>query len=177
MDRQHDPAFYGLVAAVGLIAGLRSATAPATAATLLERGSWPGEADPAVALAARFAPVLRGVAVAEMAADKLPMMPDRTVPPVLAGRILIGAASGALLARAAQRSAILAALLGGLLAVAGAFAGLNLRRFLSDNLGVPNIPAGLLEDAAVIGGASAVVGLGGEAGDLRPETGDPRPET
>jgi uncharacterized membrane protein len=159
VDRKTDITYYGLVAAVGLIAGFRSVSAPATVATLLERGDWPGDADPAVALAARFAPALRGAAVVEMAADKLPMMPDRTIPPVLAGRILIGAASGALLARAAQRSAIVAALLGGLLAVAGAYAGLNLRRLLGDGLGLPNVPAGLIEDAAVIGGASAVVGL------------------
>lgn len=150
--------FYGLVAAVGVIAGLRSASAPAVASTLLERGAWSGADDPVVALAVRFAPALRAAALAEMAADKLPMMPDRTIPPVLASRILIGALSAALLARAAARNPFVAALLGGLFAVAGAFAGLGLRRTLSDGLGIPNLPAGLIEDAVVVGGARALVG-------------------
>lgn len=161
MDHGRDTEFYALVAALGVIAGLRSASAPATASALLARGAWPRADDPAVALAVRLGPALRAAALAELAADKLPMMPDRTAPPVLAGRVLLGSLSGGLLARAAGRSPLLAAALAGLLAVAGSFAGLRLRRLLSDGLGLPNLPAGLAEDALVLAAAGGLVARSG----------------
>lgn len=148
--------YYALVAAAGLIAGLRSASAPATVSTALERGDWPEGDDPLVALATRLAPALRAMALGEMAADKLPSMPSRTAPPILAGRLLLGASSGVLLARAAGRNPLTAALLAGLMAVLSAFVGLRLRLLLSERLRMPLV-AGLVEDAVVVSAARAFV--------------------
>jgi uncharacterized membrane protein len=148
--------FYGLVAAAGLLAGLRSVSAPATVSTALARGDWARGDDALVALAARFAPAIRALALGEMAADKLPGIPSRTAPPILAGRLLMGAGSGLLLARAAGRNPLMAALLAGLMAIVSSFIGLRLRTLLSERLRLP-VVAGLVEDAVVVGAASAFV--------------------
>jgi uncharacterized membrane protein len=124
--------------------------------TALTRGDWARGDDALVALAARFAPAIRALALGEMAADKLPGIPSRTAPPILAGRLLMGAGSGLLLARAAGRNPLMAALLAGLMAIVSSFIGLRLRTLLSERLRLP-VVAGLVEDAVVVGAASAFV--------------------
>jgi uncharacterized membrane protein len=148
---------YTLAAAAGLIAGLRSISGLATVGTALERGGWRNQSDPLVGLTVRLAPFLRAAALAEMAADKLPSMPNRTAPPILAGRLLFGATSGLLLARAAGRNPLPAVLLATLAALAATHLGLRLRRLLSETIGLP-VVAGLVEDSVVVGAASALVG-------------------
>jgi uncharacterized membrane protein len=149
-------AFYAQLIAAGLLAGLRSVSAPATVSTALERGNWPMNNDPLVALAAKAAPLLRLLALGELAADKIPGMPSRTAPPILLGRILLGAASGLLLARASGREQVPAALVAGLATTAASFLGLQLRLLLSKILPLPGMAA-LIEDAIVLSAARAFV--------------------
>jgi len=88
--------------------------------------------------------------VVELAGDKVPQAPSRLAPPGLAARLAGGAVGGVLLARRSGRSGS-AAVLAGLLAVAGAGAGsllgsrwrsLAARRFGTD------WPGAALEDAS-----------------------------
>jgi uncharacterized membrane protein len=146
----------GLPLALGLIAGVRSATAPATLSAALAGGAVLTD-DPLVALTIRLRPLLTAAALAEMGADKLPGMPDRTSPVALAGRVLLGAASGALAARAFGRPQLPAALLAGGAAAAATFASYHLRRLGSERIGLPGPAVGLIEDAALATAATALV--------------------
>ena len=157
MVRQSSPPnTFALALALGLLAGARSATAPATLSAVLARGDAPFRHDPLVALAIRARPLLLALALAELGADKLPMTPNRTSPPPLIGRVVLGAASGALAARAYGSSALLAAMLAGAAAFASTFASFYLRRLASERAGLSSTVAGLLEDAAVVSVAAAV---------------------
>jgi uncharacterized membrane protein len=147
--------FYRLAAALGAIAGARSATAPAAMSVALARDGAGG--DPLVALAVRLRPLTYAAALLEMVADKLPFTPDRTSPPALLGRIALGAASGILAARAYGRSPLLAGLLAAGAAFGATFAWYHLRRTLMDDLGMDGVTSGLVEDAAVAAAAAALV--------------------
>jgi uncharacterized membrane protein len=120
------------------------------------------DADPVVAFAVSAAPLLRALALGEMAVDKLPGIPNRTAPPALAGRILLGALSGFLLARASGRSVLPAVLLAGLAALASAFLGLRLRLLLGKLMPLPGMAA-LIEDAVVFSAARAFVDRAGQS--------------
>ncbi len=148
METWRQETFYPAVLAAGLLAGLRSLSAPAAVSSALATRA---------ELAARAAPALRLLAAGEMVADKLPFMPDRTSPPILAGRALIGAAAGVVVASAYGRSRALGAVLAAAAAVAGSFGGLALRRTLGERLGLPDPLVALAEDAAVIGVGRALV--------------------
>jgi uncharacterized membrane protein len=154
---RHDGAahFYGLAAALGAIAGSRSATAPAAMSAALARGG--PDDDPLVELAVRLRPVLYTFALLEMAADKLPFMPARTSPPALLGRVALGTASGVLAARAYGRSPLLGGLLAAGVALSATFAWFHLRRLLMEDLGMDGLASGLVEDAAIATAAAALV--------------------
>jgi uncharacterized membrane protein len=117
---------------VGASCGLRTFTAPAV--TLWEGGStWAG---PVAVLAA-----------VELVADKLPSMPSRTRPIGLGFRIASGAFCGATLAGRCDGSNIVGAVCGAAAAVAAAFAGYGIRRYLTVEIEWPDLPVALIEDA------------------------------
>ena len=85
-----------LSAGLGLIAGMRSMAAPALLSRHLAGRSARGRGAAMRLLASRrTASVLTVLAAGEMVADKTPAIPDRTDPPALLGRIVMGALSGA----------------------------------------------------------------------------------
>jgi uncharacterized membrane protein len=97
--------------------------------------------------------VFSALAVGELIGDKLPKTPARIAAFPLAGRTVFGAGCGAALATLAGVSPVLGGALGGLGAVVGAYAGFLLRRSLTKNAGLPDLPVALVEDAIAIGGA------------------------
>jgi uncharacterized membrane protein len=145
-------------ALIGVLAGARSMTPLATLAVLRDRRSlegawqeWPVLRSPA----GRVALVL--AAVGELVGDKLPMTPPRTKPFPLLGRIGTGAVAGAALGTLGgpdgwRRGAVLGAVGG----VVGSYAGLYLRRGGAAT-GLPDLVFALVEDAATIACAAAVV--------------------
>jgi uncharacterized membrane protein len=147
MMETYQASFVPSVLVAGLIAGLRSFSAPAAVSAALT-----DEYD----LAAQTAPALRALALGEMVADKLPFMPPRTAPLVLAGRVALGAGSGAALAIAHRRSPLLGALLAGLAAVVSSYAGLALRTSAARRLGAPDPLVALAEDAVVVAAARSL---------------------
>ncbi|QRN97806.1 DUF4126 family protein [Archangium violaceum] len=142
----------GVLAAAGLgaVAGMRSFSAPAILSILLARdgGSVQGRIEQALSSKVGGR-TLSMLALGELVGDKLPNIPARTAPPALAGRILSGALVGAALARRDKQPVLGPVLLGAAAAVASSFAFSALRRFATQRLHVPNIVAGLLEDALV----------------------------
>src|SRR5260370_11642362 len=91
---------------IGVIAGLRSLTAPATVAWAAQRG-WLNLQSSSLSFMGSTAAVAAFtiLAVVELVADQLPSTPARTKPPRLLARILLGGLSGAAMALAGGQSA------------------------------------------------------------------------
>jgi len=101
-----------------------------------------------------------GLALAgELVADKLPRTPSRLSPPVLAGRLAIGALVGALAAeRRDPATTGLSAAAGALGAAAASWAGATARTTLPERTRTPDLPWALAEDTAALGLAFALRG-------------------
>ncbi|QJW89906.1 DUF4126 family protein [Spirosoma taeanense] len=144
---------------IGLIAGMRTLTAPALLSHKLVRTIPAKEpqkpihwlAQPPVSMA------LKVLAGGEIIADKLPNAPNRTKAPLLITRIASGATCGAFVSEVEGQSSPLGAVAGGLGAVAATFLFFNLRQLLSDNLGLPDMVGALAEDALTISAGWSVV--------------------
>ncbi|MBO0884901.1 MAG: DUF4126 family protein, partial [Mycobacterium sp.] len=86
---------------IGVVAGLRSLTAPAVVAWAAAlhwinlNGTWASWLGHPVTVA-----IITVLAVAELAGDKLPKTPSRTAPPSFGARIALGAFAGAVLGTA-----------------------------------------------------------------------------
>jgi uncharacterized membrane protein len=143
---------------IGVIAGLRSLTAPAVVAWSAHRGWMPLHDTPLSFMASRPAVVIFIlVALVELVADKLPLTPSRLAPAGLGARVTFGALSGAAVAAAGAQSIVLGAVLGGAGGVAGAFAGYHARTGLVKALQVPDWVVAICEDAVAIGGGLLIV--------------------
>src|ERR1700724_4250729 len=81
---------------LGVVAGLRSFTAPAVLAWAAHRGWLRLHGTPLSFMASTAATVIFILlAVGELIADQLPSTPSRTAPPGLIGRIVMGGLCGA----------------------------------------------------------------------------------
>ena len=140
-----------LAVGIGFVAGLRSLTAPA-AVSWAARLGWLDLSGSALAFMGSSAPVVifSVLALGEYVVDKLPSTPRRTTPGPLIGRIVTGSFSAACLAVSANQSLPAAAMLGGMGAVIGAFAGYQVRRRLV-GLGVKDAFVAFPEDLVAIG--------------------------
>jgi uncharacterized membrane protein len=123
-------ASYVLVLAfgIGIIAGLRSLTAPAVVAWAVRLG-WLNLYNSALSFLGSTAAVVifTILAAVELVADQLPSTPARTKPPGLIARIVLGGLSGAAVALAGAQSAAFGCVLGAVGGVIGAFAGYQVR--------------------------------------------------
>ena len=133
-------------ATLGAVSGLRTFSAPGV---LAARGRW-GRG--------RAGRVVPAVAAGELIADKLPMMPPRSDPPSLLGRLASGAACGSAVA------GVRGAGVGAAFAAATAYPSERLRSLIGTRTGVPDPALGAAEDALVIGVAAwSTRGIGGDA--------------
>jgi len=141
-----------LAIGIGIVAGLRSLTAPAVVAWAAHFGwlnlhdSPLGFMDSITAVA-----IFSLLAIGELVADKLPMTPNRTTPVPLSARIITGALCGACVWAAAGKSLIAGALVGGTAGVIGAFAGYKVRRRLVNKLHIHDFVVAVCEDLFAIG--------------------------
>ena len=147
-----------LAFAIGVIAGLRSMTAPAVV-SWAAHWKWLDLQHSQLAFLASTAAVyiLTAGAIVEFIVDKLPKTPRRTEPLGLIARFLLGGLSGAALCAAANQSVVLGGVVGGVGGVAGGFAGYEVRTRLVKALKVPDTVVALLEDAVAIGGGFFLV--------------------
>jgi uncharacterized membrane protein len=137
---------------IGIVAGLRSMTAPAAV-------SWAAHLhrldlrDSRLVLfgSAIAAYAISALGLGELVADKLPFVPNRTSPLPMAFRILSGSVCGAALCIAANRLILQGAMLGGLGAVNGAFGGFHVRRVLVKYLKIADTAIALAEDVLAVG--------------------------
>jgi uncharacterized membrane protein len=120
-------------AVLGGVSGLRTFTAPAALAL---RGRLAAGSRPRTALLV--------IAGGELVADKLPIVPSRTAPGPLFGRAVAGAVVGS------AAAGPVGAGVGAAAAVSASYAGTAARARTS----LPNVVAGLVEDAVAIGAAA-----------------------
>lgn len=141
---------------IGLVAGLRTMTAPAAVSWAAALGWIDLSASPLAVLGYRWTPlILTALALLELVGDKLPTTPSRKVPMQFGARIVSGTLAGAALGVAAGSLALGAA--AGLIgAIVGTLGGAALRARLAGALG-RDLPAALLEDALAVIGALLIV--------------------
>jgi uncharacterized membrane protein len=145
-----------LALAIGIVAALRSLTAPAVIAWgsdlhwLNLHGSLLAFMGSTAAVA-----IFSLLAIAELVADKLPTIPKRTAPAPMIARIITGGLSGACLCVSARRSLVIGIILGGIGSVIGAFLGYTMRRRL--DLHVKDLVIAFCEDLIAVGLALFVV--------------------
>ena len=139
---------------IGVIAGLRALTAPAVVCWgahlgwLHFTGTGFSFIDSIITLC-----IFTLLALVELTTDKLPKTPARTSGPGFIARIIMGAFSGAALAIAGAGSLVIGAVLGIIGALVGTFAGYHVRRYLTTQVKLPDLPVALLEDLiAILGG-------------------------
>jgi uncharacterized membrane protein len=143
---------------IGVIAGLRSLTAPAVVAWAANRHWLDLHNSPLAFMGSTAAvAVFTVAALGELVVEKLPSIPSRTEFPGLIGRSVLGGLSGASIAAAGAQSIALGAVAGAAGGIAGAFAGYEVRTRLVRALEVPDFVIALLEDAVTIAGGLLIV--------------------
>lgn len=143
---------------LGVVAGLRSLTAPAVLAWAAHR-NWLNVHNTPLSFMASTAAMLIFVllAVGELIADQLPSTPSRTAPPGLIARIVMGGLCGAGIAAAGLQSLVVGAILGIVGALIGTFGGFQVRTRLVTAFKVPDLVVATLEDVVAIGGGLFIV--------------------
>ena len=142
---------------IGVVAGLRSLTAPAVVAWAAFLGwinlqhtwaSWMANIITVV--------ILSVLAVGELVNDKLPKTPARTAPPIFAARLIAGGFSGAVIGAAWHWTftSLGAGVIG---AVLGTLGGYHARKALVAIRNGQDLPIALLEDAVAILGGFAIL--------------------
>jgi uncharacterized membrane protein len=148
---------YALAFLIGVVAGLRSMTAPAVVSWGARLGWLHLENTWLAFLGSPITPyILSVLAIGELINDKLPKTPSRKTPVPFAARVVVGALCGAALGASGQ--ALVGGLLAGMLgAVAGTLGGYEGRSRLVKAIGGKDFPIALLEDALAICGAFLIV--------------------
>jgi uncharacterized membrane protein len=137
---------------IGLVAGLRSLLAPAAVAWAVRLGWLNLHGSPFAFVESNLALAgLSILALGELVADLLHWVPKRTAVLPLVVRMISGGFCGACLCASANQLVTIGAALGAAGAVAGAFAGYDIRRRLVTKLNIKDFVVALCEDAIAIG--------------------------
>lgn len=149
----NSPIFSALALAfgIGIVAGLRSFTAPAAVSWAAHLG-WLDLHGSRLAFVGSTAAVVifSLLAAAEYVADVLPRTPSRTRLGSVIERVIMGGLAGVCLSVSAKESLAAGALLGGIGALIGTFAGYEVRRRLVRGLKVKDTVIAIPEDLVAI---------------------------
>ena len=141
-----------LVFGIGVVAGLRSLTAPAVVAWAAHLGWINLHNSPLSFMGSKWSlGIFAVLALVELVADQLPGTPARTAPIGLSARIVTGGLCGACLAVAGGAALAVGAVSGAIGGVAGAFGGYHTRVGLVRSLRVPDVAIAVPEDILAIG--------------------------
>jgi uncharacterized membrane protein len=143
---------------LGCVDGLRSLMAPAAVCWGAHLG-WLHLAGTRISFVGQRGTVILFtlLALVELTVDKLPKTPARTSARGLSARIIFGGLCGAALAVSAGGSLILAAIVGVVGALVGAYGGYNVRHALVTRAHLPDFAVALAEDAIAIAGGLLIV--------------------
>jgi uncharacterized membrane protein len=143
---------------IGIVAGLRSLTAPAVVAWAAHLGWINLSASPLALMGSAWAVgIFTLLALVELVMDQLPKTPARTTAVPLGARIVMGLLTGACVGIAGGASLLLGALLGAVGGIAGAFGGYLARVGLVRRLQVPDFVIAIPEDLIAIGSGLLIV--------------------
>jgi uncharacterized membrane protein len=143
---------------IGVIAGLRSMTAPAVVAWAAHLHWLKLQSSPLSSVGSIVAVVVFTLgALVELVFDKLPSTPSRTKGAGLIARLVFGGVTGASVALSGSQSMALGAILGAAGGIAGAFGGYEVRTRFVRALKIPDLAVACLEDAVAIGGGLFIV--------------------
>ena len=141
-----------LALSIGIVAGLRSLSAPAVVAWAAHLGWINLHSSPLAFMGTKWAVgIFTVLALVELIVDQLPGTPARTAAVGLSARIVTGALSGACFAVAGGATPWLGAPAGAIGAIAGAFGGYHARAGLVRALRVPDFVIAIAEDLVAIG--------------------------
>ncbi len=145
-----DEQVYAAAVGLGVVAGMRSMSAPALVTKIARHGKLavPGSKLGFLNGKGALSTTLL-LAAGEIVADKLPKTPSRTDMGPLITRAVSGGLSGAVLCVAKKRSVWLGVMYGAMGALGAAFAAYHLRKTVTESLGLPDSVVGLAEDAVV----------------------------
>lgn len=136
---------------IGIVAGLRSLTAPAAVSWAAYLGWLDLDGSPLAFMGSMAAVIIFSLlALGEYVADKLPRTPPRIEHGPLIGRIVLGGLAGACLTVSAGQSLLAGAVLGGIGAMIGTFGGYQIRKRLVSGLKVKDIVVAISEDVVAI---------------------------
>jgi uncharacterized membrane protein len=145
---------------IGVVAGLRTFTAPAAVSWAAHLGSLPLQDTPLGFLGSTVTvAILTVLAIAELVADQLPNTPSRKQPGGFGARLVSGALCGAAIGMpgGALVGGLVAGLLAGVIgAVIGTLGGYEARTRLANAIG-RDLPAALVEDVVAVGGAALIM--------------------
>ena len=150
---------YAKAFGLGVVIGMRALVGPALLSRKLVRTVPVKEPTKPIHYMAQ-PPVAIGLEVlagTEILTDKLPGVPDRTIPFQFGGRILSGGSCGAVLSEVEGESILLGSVAGGIGAVAGTLVFFNLRQWLHHGVGLPDPLVALAEDVLCVGAGWAIV--------------------
>jgi uncharacterized membrane protein len=141
-----------LILGIGVVAGLRTMTAPAVVAWAAHLGWIDLSASRLAFMSSIWAvAILTLGALVEYVVDQLPSTPARTTAGPLTARVVMGLLTGACLGVAVGAVVWIGALIGAIGAIAGAFGGYQARVRLVRGLHVPDAAIAIPEDLFAIG--------------------------
>jgi uncharacterized membrane protein len=147
---------YAAAFLLGIIAGLRTMTAPTAVSWAAALGVLRLTGTPLAFLGATITPWLfTAAALAELVADQLPRTPSRKVPVQFGARVVMGGLAGGAVGLSAG-APLPGIVLGVLGAVAGTYGGAAARARMAAAFG-RDLPAAVIEDLVAVGGAAAIV--------------------
>ena len=144
---------YLQAAGLGMIAGMRSMSAPAIVSDHLARAQSPPLLHSRLAFLAspRTALLLKALALGELVGDKLPFVPARIAPGPLIARAVSGSLSGAAVCVKEEEQVAVGVLIGAAAALASSYGFYYLRRRLGQVSKLPDPVIAVAEDAVMLG--------------------------
>jgi len=139
---------------LGLVSGTRATLATTIASHFLSRKTNKGLKKSRLRFIQRgtTAIITKVLTAAEIAGDKLPNVPDRTVPAGLLARVGSGGLAGAIVARANEENIVKGIFIGGIAALASTYLLFTLRKKISQSGYLKEPWPGVVEDVLAIGG-------------------------
>jgi len=143
---------------IGIVAGLRSFTAPAVVSWAAHLGWLNLQGSPLAFIGSTAAVAIFSLlAMVEYVGDMLPKTPKRTAAFPLTARIVMGGLAGACVCASANQPLLVGIVLGGTGGLIGAFAGYEIRKRVVSSLNIKDAFIALAEDLVAIGAAVFLV--------------------
>lgn len=153
------PGLFWQVAGLGILAGMRTFSAPVVASHILSRHKSKNLSGSPLKFmqSDTTALVFKVLAAGELVGDKLPITPNRTATPGVIGRCVSGALAGASIFKASGSNALAGAIIGSVSALGSTFGCYYLRKFVVAKTDIADPVIGGIEDALVAGTGACLI--------------------